>query len=136
MGASVESRVPFLDYRIVQWSIGLSGSKKIKGFETKRIIKKLANRYLPDEIVRRKKSGFGVPLARWLRNERRLGRYLDLLRTKDFHERGLWKAEHVDRLIRQHKAGTNDHSELLWELINVELWSLMYLDQKGLKPTM
>lgn len=136
MGASIESRVPFLDHRIVQWSMGLSGSKKMNGFKNKHIIKRLANRYLPNEIVGRKKSGFGVPLARWLRNERGLGRYLDLLRTKEFHERGLWKVEHVDRLIRQHKAGTNDHSELLWELINIELWSVMCLDQKGLRPTM
>jgi len=132
MGASIESRVPFLDHRLIQWSLGVSGSKKIKSFENKHIIKQLASRYLPHDVVYRKKSGFGVPVAQWLRNKNGLGGYLELLRTKEFRQRGLWNTHNVDRTIQEHMAGTRDHSELLWELINIELWCAIYLDQKGL----
>jgi len=131
MGASIESRVPFLDHRMIQWSLGVSGSKKIKTFENKYIIKQLAARYLPHDVVYRKKSGFGVPVAQWLRNKNGLGGYLELLRTKEFRQRGLWNTHNVDRTIQEHMAGTRDHSELLWELINIELWCAIYLDQKG-----
>ena len=132
MGASIESRAPYLDYRVVQWSLCLSASKKIKGFENKHIIKSLANRYLPRDIVYRKKSGFGVPLAQWLRNKRGLGKYLELLQTKNYRERGLWNPPLIDRMIDEHMTGTKDHSELLWELINLELWHSIYIENKGM----
>ena len=136
MGASIESRVPFLDYRIVEWSLSVSASKKINRFQNKYLLKRLASRYLPCEVVHRRKSGFGVPLARWLRNERGLGAYLDLLRTTKTRERGLWDTRRVERLIQEHTTGINDHNELLWELINVELWCSIYLDRKGVSPTL
>lgn len=132
MGASIESRLPYLDFRVVQRSLQLSASKKINGMENKHIIKQLARRYLPDDIVYRKKSGFGVPLAQWLRNTNGLGKYLEFLRTEECRQRGLWNTHIVERMIKEHVAGTSDHSELLWELVNLEVWCKLYLDQKGL----
>ena len=79
-------RVPYLDYRIVQFSAGLSSTKKIYGFENKHIIKRLAQRFLPADVIFRRKSGFGVPVGQWLKNERGLGRYLEVLRTKECRE--------------------------------------------------
>ena len=88
MGASIEARVPFLDYRIVEWSLRIQASKKIHKFENKFIVKLLASRYLPREVVYRKKSGFGVPVGLWLRSKTGLGRYLELLQTKACEKEG------------------------------------------------
>lgn len=135
MAAGIESRVPFLDYRVVQLALKIGGDKKISLSENKIIVKKLAERYLPGEIIYRQKSGFGVPLARWFRNRHGLGRYLDYLASSSFRQRGIWDASQVDRLIDEHMAGSKDHSELLWELLNMELWSVMYLDGDGGMPS-
>ncbi len=63
MAASVEARVPFLDYRIAEFANHLASDLKTRGWRTKEIVKKVAESYLPDEVVHRRKSGFGVPLA-------------------------------------------------------------------------
>ena len=134
MAAGIESRVPFLDYRVVQLALQLGRDKKISLTENKIIVKRLAERYLPSEIIYRQKSGFGVPLARWFRNRHGLGRYLDFLASSAFRQRGIWNLVEVDRMIDQHVAGHKDHSELLWELLNMEIWSATYLDGNGGLP--
>ena len=134
MAASIEARVPFLDYRVVQMALGVSVAKKVSLRENKILVKHLAERYLPKEIVHRKKSGFGVPLDRWFRNRHGLGRFLDFLASSPFRERGLWDMRQVERVIDDHMAGRAHHGELLWELVNLELWSHLYLDESGQVP--
>ncbi len=134
MAAGIEARVPFLDYRVVQLALRVSAAKKVSLRENKILVKRVAERYLPKEIVYRKKSGFGVPLDRWFRNRRGLGRYLDHLASASFRERGLWDMRQVEQVIDDHMAGRAHHGELLWELLNLELWSLMYLDEAGEIP--
>lgn len=135
MAAGIESRVPFLDYRVVKLALEIGADKKVSLYGNKIMVKKLAERYLPKEIVYRQKSGFGVPLARWFRNRQGLGRFLDYLASDAFRHRGLWDARRVERLIDEHMAQRADHSELLWELLNMELWNMMYLDRNGEKPS-
>jgi asparagine synthase (glutamine-hydrolysing) len=135
MAAGIESRVPFLDYRIVRLALQIGGDKKISLSENKIIVKRLAERHLPGEIIYRQKSGFGVPLARWFRNRHGLGRYLDYLASSAFRQRGIWDASQVDRLVDAHMAERKDHSELLWELLNMELWMLTYIDRGGVSPS-
>ena len=135
MAAGIESRVPFLDYRVVKLALEIGANKKLSLRESKIIVKRLAERYLPKEIVYRQKSGFGVPLAGWFRNRRGLGRLLDYLASDAFRHRGLWESRQIDRLIDQHMAGQADHSELLWEVLNMELWSVTFLDRNGEKPS-
>jgi len=134
MGASIEARVPYLDYRIVKFAMSVSSEHKVKVRETKFVLKKLAERYLPRDIVYRSKSGFGVPLARWFRNSRGLGLYLDYLSSKKFRERGMWNVGHVNRLIDEHRHEKADHSEVLWELLNMEIWLKTYVDRDGQMP--
>ncbi len=128
MGAGIESRVPFLDYRIVERSLRLPGASKISWLRRKPLVKVVAERYLPGEIVHRRKSGFGVPIADWLRDPKGLGRYLALLRTPVFRERGLWNHHVVEAVMNEHTSGAADHSELLWEILNMELWCRLFLD--------
>jgi asparagine synthase (glutamine-hydrolysing) len=131
MAAGIESRVPFLDYRVVQLALRTGADQKVSVSASKILVKRLAERYLPKKIIYQRKSGFGVPLARWFRNRRGLGRYLDYFASAAFRQRGTWNAPAVDRLVDEHTAGRKDHSEMLWVLLNLELWSATYLDRDG-----
>lgn len=129
MASALECRTPFLDYRIVEWSYKIPDSVKLRvGTDNKRIVKQVAERHLPADIVYRAKSGFGSPLADWLRNPRTLGRYLDVITDTTARQRGLVSAAAVDALVQEHRAGSKDHSEALWGLINLELWHRRFLD--------
>ena len=125
MGASVEARVPFIDYRIVEFANRLNSKSKIRAFGTKDIVKKVAARYLPNSIVHRKKSGFGVPLEAWFRKEKGLGALADQV----FHEA---HTEHyIDKtyllqLWNEHKRQTADRSEILWSALNFLLWKSQF----------
>ncbi|MGH7146287.1 MAG: asparagine synthase (glutamine-hydrolyzing) [Nitrospiraceae bacterium] len=129
MAAGIEARVPFLDYRIVEWSYLLPDNAKVRGFTTKWVVKRLAEKWLPGEIVHRKKVGFGVPLGKWLRNRQGVGRYLSLLEEKKTVERGYFDASAVRLLVRDHLSGVADHSEVMWGLVNLELWLRMFVDR-------
>jgi asparagine synthase (glutamine-hydrolysing) len=129
MAAGIECRVPFLDYRIVEWSRLLPQQFKIKtGRENKVIVKAVARRWLPEEIITRKKVGFGVPVGTWLRNKSGLGRYLELLTDSTFRQRGYCNSTAVGRLVSEHLRAERDHSEILWGLINLEVWWRMFID--------
>lgn len=128
MAACIESRVPFLDYRLVEWGTRIPMRLKIKGFQTKAIVKKLGKRKLPTEIIYRRKSGFGVPLAEWLLDPGGLGRFLNLFAEQRFKQRGFLKHDVLLRLVAEHLSGKADHSEILWGLINLELWYRIYVE--------
>jgi asparagine synthase (glutamine-hydrolysing) len=129
MASGVECRVPFLDYRIVEWSAHLPDSQKIRAARaTKVIVKRLAARYLPRAIVHRDKVGFGTPVGRWFRNPRGLGRYLDLLTDRTFAERGFFDAGTVQAMVEEHRADVRNHDEALWALMNLELWCRTFID--------
>lgn len=129
MAAAIECRVPYLDYRLVEWSALLPASLKLRvGWDNKIIVKRVARRWVPREIVSRKKVGFGVPVSRWLRNPRGLGRYLDLLTDTTFRTRGYCDHRVVEGLIHEHLQGDLDHSEILWGLVNMEMWWRLAVD--------
>jgi len=132
MAAAIECRVPYLDYRIVEWSTLLPPSLKVRiGRDNKVIVKNVARRWIPHEIISRKKVGFGVPISRWLRNPRGLGRYLELLLDSTFRNRGYCDAKIVEAFIREHSQGLSDHSEILWGLINLEVWWRLFVDSSA-----
>ena len=132
MGASIEARVPFLDHRILEWSHSLPSKFKLRGFTNKWIVKKYAERWLPEEIVYRKKEGFGAPISEWMRNPDSLGKYLDLLTESKSKQRGIFEQKVVERLIKEHRTSERDHSEILWGLMNLELWQRKFIDVEGL----
>jgi asparagine synthase (glutamine-hydrolysing) len=122
MAASIESRVPFLDYRIVEFANNLPVRFKTRRFQTKAILKQVARKFLPASVVDRRKSGFGVPLKSWLGDPRGLGRYVDELQDDRVMARYV-NREKAAELIAQHKAGHADHSEFLWTAINFMIWT-------------
>ncbi len=122
MAASIESRVPLLDYRIVAFANALPLQFKVKRFETKYILKRIARRFLPGAVVDRRKSGFGVPLKKWLEDPRGLGRYVDGLRDDEMMDRYVKKGTLAD-MIERHRSGHADHTEFLWTAINFMIWA-------------
>jgi asparagine synthase (glutamine-hydrolysing) len=128
MAASIEARVPFLDYRLVEWSYKLKSDRKIRRLTSKWIVKKAAERWLSKEIIYRKKFGFDVPLGQWLKNEKGLGRHLELLRDERFRNRGYFDHKSVGLIIDEHLRGDADHSEILWGLLGFEIWCRLFLD--------
>jgi asparagine synthase (glutamine-hydrolysing) len=127
MAASIESRVPFLDHKLVEYTTGLPERLKLHGSTTKYILRKAFTGVLPDEILSRRKMGFPVPLRRWFREQHRwvTAEYVLSPRAAG---RGLFDRTYVGRIVKEHEQGATDHSERLWSLVNLEIWMRLFLD--------
>lgn len=121
MATSIEGRVPFLDNEIIDFARSLPLDYKQTFKHRKRVLKDVALRYLPADIVHRRKSGFGVPLQPWFAASGPMGELLnDTLRSQSLAQildRGV-----VDTLVTEHRERRADHSELLWGMLNLGLW--------------
>lgn len=121
MAAGLESRVPFLDYRIAGFSNRIPIAYKLKEFHTKYILKQVAKPFLPHSVINRRKSGFGVPLAEWMREKGGMGDWLDSLCDDPdlgvYLDRGV-----VKKMVERHKSREEDHSDALWTVLNFQLW--------------
>jgi len=126
MAASLETRVPLLDHKVVEYAFALPGSLKLKGMTTKWILKKTVERLLPKETIYRRKEGFSIPIKHWLQNELKdlmLG-YLDERRIQ---REGLFNYEPIKLMIERHLAGKENYSHQLWALLVFEIWREHYL---------
>jgi len=127
MAHSLESRVPLLDNRVVEFAASLPASMKIRDGRRKHVLKQVAATMLPDDIVNRRKQGFAVPLDVWFRgNLREL--FADTLLSRTALDRGYFQPAFVERLVREHVDGRRDHSWQLWQLVVFERWHQQYLD--------
>jgi asparagine synthase (glutamine-hydrolysing) len=133
MGASVELRVPFLDYRLLEFSARLPPRLRIKHGQPKYLMKKAAERYLPKDIIYRKKRGFPTPLADLFRNGMR-SYVTDTLGSRSFRERGLFRSDCVDSLLARHVSGDEDNHRSLWHLLVLENWYTTFIDPETLTP--
>jgi asparagine synthase (glutamine-hydrolysing) len=132
MANSVEARSPFLDHVLLEWAAALPSNLKVRGTDTKYLLKRAVAPWLPDEVPNRPKMGFAVPLANWLRTElRELTR--DALTDHTARARGLFRPEAVATLLREHDAGT-DHSSRIWSLLQFELWHRGFVDAMPAPP--
>jgi asparagine synthase (glutamine-hydrolysing) len=126
MQTSVEARVPFLDHHVVEFSAGLPLDWKLKNGETKHILKRVAAKVLPHDVVYRPKVGFGAPTTLWFRQK--LGaRLKEYLRTTRIRESGLLDLAHVERMLDEHRSGASEHGFHLWVLMNAILWYDRYI---------
>jgi len=121
MATSIEARVPFLDNEIIDFARSLPVHFKQTLRHRKRALKDVALRYLPADIVHRRKSGFGVPLQPWFAAKGPMGSLLDQAVNSQTIT-SLLDAQLVQRLLREHRDRTRDHSELLWGVLNLHLW--------------
>lgn len=128
---------PFVCNAVADFALSLPPSFRVgacegagsfgSGFETKRVVKRLAERYLPKSIVYRRKMGFGVPLAQWLRGPLR-ELTLETLRGQRCAQRGWLVPKTVHRLLDEHMQGLRDWHYPLWTLLMQELWAQKFLD--------
>ena len=129
MATALECRVPFLDYRLVEWSRTIPDRYKIRpGRENKVLVKEVAERWLPKDIIYRRKVGFGSPVAEWLRSDAALRPYAALVLDAVALERGYFAENGVRRLFDEHMNGSADHQEALWGLMSLEMWHRAFID--------
>ncbi|MBM4001891.1 MAG: asparagine synthase (glutamine-hydrolyzing) [Planctomycetes bacterium] len=127
MAHGLESRQPFLDHRLIEFSIGLPSRFKMRGGRGKYLLRRAFRDLLPPEIWSRKKMGFGVPLDRWFRKELRPMAH-DLLLDQTARQRGYVRPEAIEALLREHDSCAFDHSYRLWALLMLELWHRRWAD--------
>lgn len=132
MSASIESRVPFLDHPLAEFSTSLPERLKLDGVTTKAVLRRAMKDLLPPEILSRKKMGFPVPVGAWLR-----GPYTHLLDDVVLGERamarGLFAPDAVRALVAGHRRGEGGHQERLWMLLNLEIWQRIFLDGEAVE---
>ena len=126
MAASIESRVPFLDHKLVEYTAKLPQKFKIRRKETKWILREAMKGILPEEILTRSKMGFPVPIGNWFRGEFKhiVDEYVLGERSLS---RGIFEPDFVREIVQRHNAG-EDHAERLWFLVNFEIWQRRFID--------
>jgi asparagine synthase (glutamine-hydrolysing) len=128
MAASVEVRVPFIDREVVTLAMNMAGTLKYKNKQSKYILKKVAEKYLPHDIIYRPKASFGAPIRSWISGD--LKPVVDELLSKDAVEkRGLFHYAYIKQLIDTDRAGKEDNAYKLYQLLTLELWCRTYVDQ-------
>ena len=127
MANGLEARSPFLDHVVMEFAAQLPAQLKLRGTDSKHLLKTTFADLLPVESVRRRKMGFGVPIAKWLRTSSR-ELLQDTLLSKWARERGYFKSDRVEYLIREHLAERADYSFQLWNLLMLELWQQELVD--------
>ena len=121
MATSLETRVPLLDHKIIEFLFKLPGNVKLKGKTTKWIFKKTMERLLPHENIYRKKEGFSIPIKHWLRQDLK-DLMCDTLQEKRIKEEGLFNPETVRQMIDAHLKARKNLSHQLWALLVFEIW--------------
>ena len=132
MSASIESRVPFLDHVLVEFAARLPHRLKLNGLTTKRILREAVRGMVPPEILARRKMGFPVPFAIWVREGwNSVAR--DVLLDRRTVQRGLINRGGVERLLDDHRAGRQSGGDAIWALLNLELWYRTFIDGDGVQ---
>jgi len=126
MANSLELRSPLLDVNVVEWGVSLPRKYKIKGFETKHILKDVARSLVPAELIDRPKMGFGIPRAEWLRTGMK-EMVVDTLTDITANQRGWFSPKEVKRVLDLHMGG-QDKGAILWPMLMLELWARTWLD--------
>jgi asparagine synthase (glutamine-hydrolysing) len=128
MAAGVEARVPFLDIDLVNLSTKIPSKFKMNGTETKYVLKKVAERYLPKDVIYRSKTGFGAPVRHWVNNDLRplINEHLSVSKLE---KRGLFDPAAVRNLIDQNFQGREDNAYQILSLLTIESWLSQFIDR-------
>ena len=127
MAAGVEGRPPLIDHRIVEYMFKLKSKYRINGKTQKYLLKKSMESYLTKEIIYRPKAPFGAPLRSWIRGP--LSEMIDdLLNPTALNNRGLYNSKTVWQLIKNNRKGKEDNAQLIWTILNREIWFRKFID--------
>ncbi|HET9909626.1 MAG TPA: asparagine synthase (glutamine-hydrolyzing) [Anaerolineales bacterium] len=135
MAHSLEARAPMLDHEFLEFVASIPPELKLKnGTESKYIFKKAVEPYLPHEVIYRKKMGFGVPIDHWFRHELR-DMVRDTLLSQRAMQRGYFQRDYIEQILDRHQSGGESWQYMIWNLLMLELWHLMFIDQTMPIPT-
>jgi asparagine synthase (glutamine-hydrolysing) len=126
MAVSLEARVPFLDYRVVEWAWSLPMDMKIRSYQGKWLLRQVLKSYVPDRLMDRPKMGFGVPVGRWLRGPLKDWAY-ELLSPQQLPQDGLLNRELIMQRFQQHMQGQKQWDASLWTVLMFQAWKQRYL---------
>ena len=127
MANSLEARSPLLDHKVIEFAASLPENLKMKGFETKSLLKKVAAKLVPREVIYRRKMGFGVPIGNWFRGDMK-NFVRDVLLSEKSLKRGIVKGEMIEKYVREHTEAERDHTAQIWTLLMLELWFQRFID--------
>jgi len=129
MAHSLEAREPLLDHVLFEYVANLPVDMKFRDGKSKYLLRQVAEKYLPAEILQRKKQGFGVPLEFWFKKD--LKQYVhDILFDERARTRGLFNQFKVSRLVQQYEGGRLEFATTIWMLLVLETWCRTYLDAR------
>mgnify|MGYP001407014329 CR=1 FL=1 len=127
MANSLEVRCPFLDHHMIEFSATIPSDMMIDGNGGKAILKSAVKDLLPEAILRKPKTGFGVPVSKWFRGD--LAPFLkDVLLSDSARKRELFHQGHVQRMVEEQLSGTRDWGNRLWAFLVLELWFREFID--------
>ncbi len=129
MAHGLEARSPFLDHKLAEFCAKVPPIFKVKGNRLRYLQTQLAKRYLPEELIRRKKQGFSSPLPYILADEFKL-LYKSMLEASHLVDSGYLRESAIQCLLRSHLDGRSDHGQRLWQLCNAEIWYRMYIENE------
>jgi asparagine synthase (glutamine-hydrolysing) len=132
MAASLEARIPLLDYKLIEYAASIPSSLKTRLFQAKYLLKRAYADFLPQPILTRKKMGFNVPVATWFREGQR-NLIPRLLLSEQARSRGFLNHEYVACLLREHLEGRTNYGGPLFTLASLELWFRVFLDSPRLE---
>ena len=132
MAASLEARIPLLDYKLIEYAASIPSNVKIKPFKAKYLLKRAYADLLPEPILTRKKMGFNVPISIWFRGEQR-NLITRLLLSERARSRGFLDSEFVASLLRDHLEGRTQYGNQLFILASLELWFRVFIDNSRLE---
>jgi len=120
MAHSLEIRSPFLDHKLIEFFAQIPLKYKLYKGESKYILKKIAEKYLPTEVIYRKKKGFAMPVSQWVKED-----FLDLVYSYVIENRSLWdlfSKEYFSKILQHHKKGLVDHGQRIWAMLVLGIW--------------
>ncbi len=132
MANSLETRAPLLDHKLIEFVQTIPASLKLRGFDTKYILKQAVAGIIPEEIIHRKKQGFDVPIKQWFNNQLR-EMLDDTLNDRQTRGRGYFNQRAVQAILDEHRRGRRDNARHLWGLLMFELWHRAFIDGAVIK---
>jgi len=128
MAFGLESRAPFLDHKLVEFAESIPSNYKIKGQETKIILRQILKEFLPESICKKAKHGFAVPTNIWLKGK--LKNYLfEIIFDERTKQRGYFDFEYIEKIYKKYKNESQPLDSQLWLILNFELWHRQFIDK-------
>jgi asparagine synthase (glutamine-hydrolysing) len=132
MAASLESRMPLLDYKLIEYAASIPSNIKVRPFKAKYLLKRAYSDFLPEIILTRKKMGFNVPIGIWFREEQR-NLLTQLLLSERARSRGFLNVAFVEHLLHDHQQGITNFEGQLFLLASLEVWFRVFIDSPHLE---